>query len=305
MRNLIVTTLLGICLTAPVLAQHDCVSDFGCPEGQLCRGDEHRTVCVTATCTDSYSPVCGMDGNTYGNACLAALHRKGTLYVGVCGRCGSSLSHSCSSFEFCDLDSGSCDAASAEGNCQPAPAACPPGGEPVCGCDGQTYGNDCLRRMARVSLASAGPCLVKPATALPAPPAKGRTVTAPPAPPAKGRTVNAPPAPPVEPPPVTVPSAQAWASPELEEQRLGNSSRLPGKECLSNEDCEEDHYCAKAIRDCAGSGTCRPRGTSPDGCGPKQMVCGCDGVTYTNACWAAAAGQSLRCTDECAKCLKP
>ena len=44
------------------------------------------------------------------------------------------------------------------GTCQPAPVLCEEEGHPVCGCDGITYWNDCLRRTAAVTAATSGEC---------------------------------------------------------------------------------------------------------------------------------------------------
>lgn len=61
-----------------------------------------------------------------------------------------------------------------------------------------------------------------------------------------------------------------------------------GGPCTSNAECNANDYCAKAEGDCAGIGTCQPR---PPAC-PALFapVCGCDGITYTNACIAAKDG---------------
>lgn len=60
--------------------------------------------------------------------------------------------------------------------------------------------------------------------------------------------------------------------------------------CWSNADCGPDRYCWFHV--CAAeTGVCVPR---PGGCPDVwQPVCGCDGVTYGNACEAAAAGMSI------------
>ena len=44
------------------------------------------------------------------------------------------------------------------GYCAPRPSMCMDTAAPVCGCDGRTYGTDCLRRMAGVNLSHAGAC---------------------------------------------------------------------------------------------------------------------------------------------------
>lgn len=67
--------------------------------------------------------------------------------------------------------------------------------------------------------------------------------------------------------------------------------------CTVSDDCAIEEYCAKLLGDCDGEGTCTLR---PVVC-PRSVepVCGCDGVTYSNACYAAAAGQSVDYPGEC------
>ena len=65
----------------------------------------------------------------------------------------------CSEGQVCDRSMHeSCDTA-AEGVCRtPTSGICTMDWRPVCGCDGQTYGNDCARRGAYVARASIGEC---------------------------------------------------------------------------------------------------------------------------------------------------
>jgi hypothetical protein len=67
----------------------------------------------------------------------------------------------CSGSLFCELPmptDGRCGPSFITGACTPRPATCPAGGAAVCGCDGMTYQNDCLRQKAGVPRASAGVC---------------------------------------------------------------------------------------------------------------------------------------------------
>lgn len=62
--------------------------------------------------------------------------------------------------------------------------------------------------------------------------------------------------------------------------------------CSSNGECVAEDYCAKPAGDCGGFGQCSPRPVLPVPC-IEVIVCGCDGLTYSTPCDAAAAGVNV------------
>jgi len=329
MRRLPAPILLLSLLVAPsaFAETRECFSDTDCLPGHFCRGDEHSTRCEPRICTDEFAPVCGLNGYTYRNSCMASLQGIGVAYQGACGRCGGPAGHECRPGYFCDLDPGTC-GVRAEGTCRPIPYLCSQEDHLVCGCDGRNYPNNCVRLMAPVSLAHDGACVV-PKAAPPAPvkrkpaPPPGKPHSAPRRPvprPQAPVTAPAPTCPPVvlyvpTPPAGTaVPTAlppvalehsaeQAAAEQAAAEQAAAEkaAAEKAAKECLSNSGCEEGQYCQKPQGKCDGPGHCKDR---PEDI-PKSKgnpVCGCDGITYTNEEWATAAGQSIKCTVNCDLC---
>jgi hypothetical protein len=79
-----------------------------------------------------------------------------------CGGFAPSLSD-CNGGQFCNwARADMCGAGDASGRCTYKPAACPRFYEPVCGCDGQTHGNECEANAAGTSVARAGACQTAP-----------------------------------------------------------------------------------------------------------------------------------------------
>jgi hypothetical protein len=64
----------------------------------------------------------------------------------------------CPTGRFCDTPAGACGNSKAVGQCAAKPQICYMLYMPVCGCDGKTYSNDCVRQSAGVSLAHNGAC---------------------------------------------------------------------------------------------------------------------------------------------------
>jgi hypothetical protein len=64
----------------------------------------------------------------------------------------------CPAGNFCETPAGRCGDARAAGQCQARPQACYMLYLPVCGCDGKTYSNDCVRQSAGAGLDHPGAC---------------------------------------------------------------------------------------------------------------------------------------------------
>jgi len=70
-----------------------------------------------------------------------------------------------------------------------------------------------------------------------------------------------------------------------------------GPECKDNAGCDRAQYCQKQAGKCKGPGHCVAR---PQLC-PEifDPVCGCDNVTYSNACFAAMVGVNVKSAGAC------
>jgi len=140
---------------------YGCISNDQCGSGYYCEkapGDCDGTgICrmTSQACLDVWEPVCGCDGNTYGNACKAAQAGVIVDYQGECSIPGCSSNDECGSFQYCQKAPGDCDGT---GTCQVRPQICPDVWIPVCGCDDRTYGNACEAAAAGVIVDYQGEC---------------------------------------------------------------------------------------------------------------------------------------------------
>jgi hypothetical protein len=196
-------------------------------------------------CIEIFQPVCGCDGNTYGNSCQAnsagvSVASQGECQSGGGGTCGGLLGGQCADNEFCDFPRDAfCGAADQTGACTRRPEACDLVYDPVCGCDDKTYGNACEANVAGVSVASEGEC--------------------------DGGGSG------------------------------GTCGGLLGAQCADNQFCNfaPDAQCGAADQ----TGTCEAR---PEACTLQfDPVCGCDDRTYGNACEAHSFGVSVLHDGEC------
>ena len=80
------------------------------------------------------------------------------------------------------------------------------------------------------------------------------------------------------------------------------SAGAGGASCLDNGACGASEYCAKPSCTAQADGHCTPRPTSCSGI-KQATVCGCDGITYHDACLLHSNGQNSNpiSSGECAK----
>jgi hypothetical protein len=218
---------------------------------------------MPSTCTRDYSPVCGCDGRTYVNICVAHSHGVSPRHAGQCagtaapsappGPAGSTCGPggavtSCGAGWFCRYTEAQyCGEAegAGPGQCAPQPTVCTKEWAPVCGCDGRNFSNDCVAHSHGVSIRHRGLCQDAAQAA--------------------GGAVGAP-----------------CGAPDL-----------PG--CSTGLFCDYPPEANCGANNKAG--TCQPR---PQACtADYDPVCGCDGQTYSNACSARAAGVSVKQKGAC------
>jgi hypothetical protein len=300
-----------------------CGGDAGntCPAGQFCKrdvglcGPDDKGVCTRepATCQQISAPVCGCNGTTYDNACLADAAGVSVEHAGACETqtaCGGTAGATCEADQFCKRDEGAC-AADAAGVCERLPVTCPSALAPVCGCDGTTYTNSCFADAAGIAVQHDGPCeqgsacggvdggtcpqgeFCKPPLGHCAAGDAGDCASIPPV--CSGLDA-----------PVCGCDGKTYANPCLADA-AGVGVDHPGA-CGADQHlcggtegatCATGQFCDRPIGACApdASGLCRD---APEHCPAiVDPACGCDGTTYSNACVADAAGVAIASPGPC------
>ena len=133
-----------------------------------CSGRDLSGTCkpIDATCAAIAQPVCGCDGTTYANDCERQHNQAQLAHDGSCttvaatgAACGGIAGILCDDGSYCDVRlPNACGGLDLSGTCKTIDASCAPVAQPVCGCDGTTYANDCERLRNQVQLAHDGGC---------------------------------------------------------------------------------------------------------------------------------------------------
>jgi hypothetical protein len=269
-----------------------CATDIGaCGGGGAC---EPRP----GACPVIYDPVCGCDGQSYGNACIAAAAGINIAHPGLCAPSGCVDNSECDPGHFCLKTDGDC---GGTGACAPEPQACAAIFDPVCGCDGQTYSNDCYANAAGVSVASDGAC--PEVCRLDSECDPDQLCLKENCSDELGVCTDKPQVCILVYDPVCGCDGQTYGN-SCEALKAGVNIAHDGlciPNCTTNAECGAAGmagYCKRPLGDCEAPGFCQsPPQACPDIFDP---VCGCDGQTYSNACEASFAGVNVQHDGQCA-----
>lgn len=220
--------------------------------------------------------------------------------------CGGLVGLPCEDDEFCKMPPGTCEVSDGFGVCSPSEGVCTADWDPVCGCDGRTYGNECTAGLASVSIAHRGECRDACDPALEDQCREGSFCRSPighcDATDVAGECVILPDSCLVEHRTVCGCDSVTYDSP-CEADRAGVSvAHLGGcrVSCTAGGgECTDMQFCRLPDGDCTdtAAGFCAP---PPLDCGDERHpVCGCDGVTYANRCEAIHAGAAIHHLGEC------
>lgn len=127
-----------------------CSKDADCPKGKVCS----RGACIVPTCSTVSKPVCGSDGKTYINACLAS---KAGAKVLCSGSCPCKSVPTCTSDKDCKINY-ICESSKVTSRKQCTLCRCSPTTSAVCGTNGKTYSNSCAARCQHITIACKGSC---------------------------------------------------------------------------------------------------------------------------------------------------
>ena len=287
-----------------------CTEDIECEIGEFCWRETGvcegpglcRIIAEYCAVPQLYNPVCGCDGSSYDNYCEAHQNRVNVQSIGPCiiPITGCADNSECEEIKYCRRETGTC---IGRGECATMPVECPIEYDPVCGCDGLTYWNSCTAASGGINIASSGECDVEnqcryngdctegeycawhagTCSAIGYCTPKEDMTTCVGLPRSAVCGCNG----------ITMENA-------CEASAIGTNVAHEGfcpQICLEPEHCAEDSYCSYEFGMCEGPGQCRIRPLScpTDG----TPVCGCDGTTYPNVCFAQAVGMGIVAAGPC------